>query len=94
MEKFTVEGVVDELVKRFEGMEDKVLSFKNSDDFALWCHSMLSGGIAMNVRNTYDLWDADSDMHKHFIGIGIMHPDDMSHHILKLVYDKIKENRT
>jgi hypothetical protein len=74
-------------------MEDEVLSYENADDFALWCHGMMSGGIAMNVRNTYDLWNKDSELNRYYTGIGIEHPDDMSHHILKLVYDKIKESK-
>lgn len=62
---------------------------KDEDTFAAFCHSQLSGGIGMKIRNEMGLWE-DSDLKRHFEYVhNCKHPDDMSDLIIRGVYKKI-----
>lgn len=77
--------IAKELYPRFKGLEE--FFEKTEDEFVSSCHSIFaSGGIAMQIRNEYDLWSDNSDAHKYFKALGVDHPDDMSAEILRKVY--------
>lgn len=40
---------------RFNGMES-FFETKDQDSFAAFCHSQMSGGIGMKIRNEFELW--------------------------------------
>lgn len=42
--------------------------------------------IGRSIRNSYNLWESNSQLHKEFNTIGVYHPDDMSGIILETVY--------
>lgn len=92
-QKNILESIVNDIYPAFEGMDSH---FKNQDKegFSLFCHSMLSGGISMTIRNKYKLWDKDSENHKYFKEVlKVEHPDDMSAKITEAIWDKYhKEN--
>lgn len=86
-----INKIVNEIYPKFEGMDDYFIKY-SSKEFASFCHSMLSGGISMWIRNNYKLWDEESKYHKYFVEeLGIEHPDDMSAEIVKQVYKKYNE---
>ncbi len=79
--------IVLQLFPKFEGIEE--LDTKSEDDFSTFCHSMISGGIAMNIRNVFHLWDPECSYHKYFKKeFRINHPDEMSSVITKAVWRK------
>lgn len=81
----TLEEAVTELLPRFEGMEEY---FKKSEDsFAAFCHSQLSGGIGMKIRNEFGFWTKDTDLYNHMVEVHkLTHPDSMSNLILRKIY--------
>ena len=85
----TLSEAVDYFIPAFKGMEE---DFKRSEDsFAGFCHSQLSGGIGMQIRNTLDLWNDKSTMHNHMKNVQkVAHPEDMSDKILREIYKKVK----
>lgn len=88
-----IEKIVEDIYPSFEGM-DEYFESKSRDEFRLFCHSMLSGGIAMHIRNKYELWDENSENHKYFKEVtGLEHPDDMSSAITAAVWDKYHNNK-
>jgi len=79
--------IVETLYPRFKGMEDHLA--KPEDEFQGFCGSMLNGGISMQIRNEFELWNVDSPNHKYFKEIhNTPHPDDMSGIILRGIQDK------
>lgn len=91
----TVEEAVDALMPRFKGMED--VFKRDIDNFASFCHSQLSGGIGMQIRNEYGFWSSQrpneqkTDLYVHMIEELKFDPTDadaMSDHILREVYKK------
>jgi len=86
----TLEESVDYYTPSFKGLEHL---FENSEDnFASFCHSQLSGGIGMQIRNQLGLWDADSVMTKHMNEVySLNHADDMSDLILREIYKKVNK---
>jgi len=86
----TLDEAVDYYLPKFKGPN----WFNDSEDsFASFCHSMLSGGIGMNIRNELGLWTKDTDIYKHFVNVhNIEHPDDMSDLILRSIYRKKTKN--
>lgn len=82
-----LEKIVEEIYPSFEGMDEYFLK-NDKRSFATYCHSMLSGGIAMHIRNQFKLWGPDSENHKYFLEKGIEHPDDMSAEITMAVWEK------
>jgi hypothetical protein len=84
-----IQRIVKEVVVRFEGMEAKVKG-STKEEFISYCHSQLSGGIGMQIRNSYDLWNPQSQAAQYFITRNITrHPDAMCAEILKAVYATI-----
>jgi hypothetical protein len=84
-----IQRIVKEVVIRFEGMEAKVKG-STKEEFISYCHSQLSGGIGMQIRNNYDLWNPQSQAAQYFITRNITrHPDAMCAEILKAVYATI-----
>lgn len=85
----TLEEAVDYYVPKFEGMESYFKEM-NEDTFASFCHSQLSGGIGMKIRNELGFWTKDTDIYKHMKKVHhLKHPDDMSDLIIRQVYKKI-----
>jgi len=81
---------VKEIIPMFGGMEEKIVK-STQNDFISYCHSQISGGIGMKIRNQYKLWQPDSEMAKYFTSRNIAtHPDSMSTELLKAVYNEIK----
>jgi hypothetical protein len=80
---------VAEIIPMFEGMEERIAKSTESD-FVSFCHSQISGGIGMKIRNHFKLWDPESELGKHFKVTGIAsHPDTMSSAILRAVHAQI-----
>jgi hypothetical protein len=87
----TLIEAVEFFIPAFEGCED--LFKKDEDSFAAFCHSQLSGGIGMKIRNSLELWDKKSIMHKYMKkNHKCKHPDDMSDKILREIYKKVNKN--
>lgn len=86
----TLSEAIDYFIPAFKGMENELE--RDEDNFAAFCHSQLSGGIGMQIRNHLKLWDENSPMHQHMkIEHGCKHPDEMSDKILREIYKKIKK---
>ena len=85
---------------KFDGMEQyfeatqenpvkgMILSVYDEDSFATFCHSQLSGGIGMKIRNHFEFWSNKKsplylDLKNNH---GCKHPDDMSNLIIKGIY--------
>jgi len=84
----TADEAADYYIPRFEGM-DKYFQEMDEDTFAVFCHSMLSGGIGMIIRNEMGFWSQDTELYHHMVNVQkINHPDDMSDHIIRLIYRK------
>lgn len=86
MESCVIPKTVDEAVKAmFHSWGwDKEASFRRdterhgAQEFALSLHNT----IGRKIRNEFGLWNADSELHKHCLTIGLKDPDEMSHRIL------------
>jgi len=86
----TLEEAVDYYIPFFKGMEEYFE--KSEDNFASFCHSQMSGGIGMQIRNYLGLWEAESVMTKHMNEVyDLNHADDMSDLILREIYKKVNE---
>lgn len=73
---------------QFDGME-KYFEDKDEDSFAAFCHSQLSGGIGMKIRNHFEFWsDKKTPL---YIDLATNHkctdPDAMSDKIIRGVYN-------
>lgn len=83
----TLEEAVEYLYPRFVGM-DKYFKCEQSQ-FSAFCHSQLSGGIGMKVRNELGLWEMKNDLYNSIKTVhNIEHPEDQSGLILRGVYHK------
>lgn len=86
----TLNDIVADVLPKFAGMETTSEFKMGEDKFASFCHSQLSGGIGMHIRNDYHLWDFESAAHLHFKTIyKLEHPDDMSDLIIRHVYRRM-----
>jgi len=83
-----VDEAVDYYIPRFNGME-KYFEEMDEESFSVFCHSMLSGGIGMTIRNEMGFWSRDTELYHHMVNVhNITHPDDMSDYIIRLIYRK------
>lgn len=83
----TVDEAVDVLISRFVGLSH--LFEKSEDDFASFCHSQLSGGIGMQIRNEFGFWTEHTEIYHHMVNEHCLtDPDEMSDFILRRVYKK------
>jgi len=83
----TLEEAVEYLYSRFDGM-DKYFKCQE-DQFTAFCHSQLSGGIGMKIRNELGLWEMKNDLCLHIKSVHqIEHPEDQSGLILKGIYKR------
>jgi hypothetical protein len=65
----------------------------SEDQFASFCHSQMSGGIGMTIRNEMGFWEKKSKIYKHMVEVHhLEHPDDMSDLIIRHVHKKMKED--
>jgi histidinol phosphatase-like enzyme len=86
----TLEEAIDYLLPRFEGMEKEFKQTEN--EFASMCHSQLSGGIGMKIRNEFGFWTGDTEIFRHMKEVQkVDHPDDMSDLIIRGVYKKFNK---
>lgn len=86
-EILNLQQAVSHMNANFDGMENYFYT-KTEDEFATFCHSQLSGGIGMKVRNYFNFWtDEESIL---FLDLkenhGCEHPDSMSDRIIRGVY--------
>lgn len=81
---------VEALIPRFAGA-DTWDEFKQGEDFfAAFCHSQLSGGIGMQIRNQYGLWEEGTPLREDLTkNHNCEHPDDMSDLLIREVYRRI-----
>lgn len=84
---------VNYVYDRFRGMEQTMCGM-DEDTFAAFCHSQTSGGIGMSIRNDLNLWEEESELHKHFRMRGLKHPDEMSDRIIRSVYRRMMTKQT
>ena len=85
----TVEEAVDYFIPMFEGMEEYFE--KSEDSFAAYCHSQMSGGIGMQIRNHLGFWTKDTDIYNHMVDVHkLEHADDMSDLILREIHKKMQ----
>lgn len=83
----TLEEAIEYFYPRFEGMDSHFS--KSQGDFAAFCHSQLSGGIGMKIRNELGFWTKDTAIYHHMVNVQrINHPDSMSDLIIRFIYDK------
>jgi len=64
----------------------KLLTTEEQVDFARMSEDeigRLHMGFGMWLRNNWGLWDENSDMCKHMKSLGFIHPDDMSHSLMR-----------
>jgi len=84
-----LDAAIDEILPMFEGMEPMAKA-RTADEFATFCHSQLSGGIGMKIRNHFGLWDNTKPLTKFFIDtFEHIHPDSMSAMILVGVHKRL-----
>lgn len=87
----TLEDAVEHLLPMFAGMEGVVEKY-DSEGFSAFCHSMISGGISMKIRNMFGFWSQDTDLYFHMRDVhGCSHPDDMSWKITDEIYKRLKK---
>ena len=90
---YTIYEAIEIIVDSFLNDENTVKCIKTEteNDFAAKSNTfLLGGGLAMKIRNGFNLWDENSDIVKEFNEIGMTHPDEMSDYILRKAYRKIK----
>lgn len=88
----TFNEAVKSLVPRFAGAADWDEFKQGEDFFAAFCHSQLSGGIGMQIRNQYGLWEPETPLRKDMeLNHKCEHPDDMSDLLIREVYKRLKE---
>jgi hypothetical protein len=93
-EKSQIDLAVDELYSNFEGM-DIYFQRMTENEFRAYCHSQISGGIGMKIRNMYSFWEMflgkkeKSDLYLELCsGMPGMHPDTMSSQLIARVYQR------
>lgn len=76
----------------FDGMES-FFEEKNEDSFAAFCHSQLSGGIGMKIRNEFEFWsNMETPLFKDLMtNHRAKNPDAMSDMIIRGIYKLRKE---
>lgn len=84
---------VDQINSKFDGMERYFVE-NDENTFASFCHSQLSGGIGMKIRNHFEFWSdqttplyLDLKNNHHCID-----PDAMSDKIIRGIY-KLRKNQ-
>lgn len=86
----TLEAAIAYVMPGFKGMENFIKKY-DENEFAAFCHSQLSGGIGMQIRNRLHLWIQNSELHQYFLKEhNLYHPDSMSDLIIRGVYQKMK----
>lgn len=89
MEIITLDKAIEHILPMFDGCEDMMKKY-SEDSWAIFCHSQLSGGIGMQIRNVLGLWEPKSPLRIHMRKEHkCKHPDDMSDLIIRKIY-KIK----
>lgn len=89
----TLEEAVTYYLPRFDGMESYFLE-KSESEFAAFCHSQMSGGIGMKIRNELGFWTKDTEIYRHMEQVHqLVHPDSMSDLIIRAIYKKKRELR-
>lgn len=85
----TLDQCVNRYLNRFKKLPDSLLE-KGEDYFSSYCHSQLSGGIGMQIRNELGLWVQDSPLHQYFLAEhNLFEPDAMSDLILRHIYREL-----
>ena len=86
------EEAVKYLLPMFEGMEQY---FNDSEDnFAAFCHSQLSGGIGMQIRNMFGFWTQDTELYRWMVKEEkLEYADEMSDLLLRKVYQAWHESK-
>ncbi len=81
----TINDAVKVLIPMFKGMENYMET--NEDSFAAFCHSQVSGGIGMKIRNILGFWENENTtLYKELNENGCKHPDNMSDYLIRLVH--------
>jgi len=85
----TLKEAVDYFIPWFEGMEN---DFKKTENlFSAYCHSQLSGGIGMQIRNHLGFWSKDTAIYHHMVDVHqLNHADDMSDLIIREIHKKMQ----
>jgi hypothetical protein len=84
-----LEKSAKKFLPRFKGMDEYFE--RGKEGFVSFCHSQLSGGIGMQIRNELELWDPYSEGQIYFVNKGIKHADEMSGKILAKIWDLFYE---
>ena len=88
-EPSTLDEAVDMIYTKFDGMQ-AIARQRTKQEFCNFCHSQMSGGIGMQIRNEFRLWHKDSPLRNYFINIDPnMHADHMSFLILEQVWERL-----
>lgn len=88
-----LESAIAYFLPKFEGLETDEHFIKGEQSFVNFCHSQLSGGIGMKIRNELKLWDEDTRLHIYFKRVHKAdHPDGMSALIIRGIY-KVMKNK-
>lgn len=81
-----IRKVIEELKPRFVGMEKYMT---NKSEFQSFCHSQISGGIGMKIRNEYGLWQNSEVYHAIAKQEQLVEPDSMSNYLIGVIFDEM-----
>ncbi|OIN55742.1 DUF6794 domain-containing protein [Arsenicibacter rosenii] len=88
----TLDDAVTYLLPKFRDARSWPEFNQSEDAFLGMCGSILTGGIAMKIRNELKLWEQDSPLHQHFLSEhNLFNADDMSALILRRIYRTLKQ---
>jgi hypothetical protein len=87
-----LEEAVEYYLPRFVNME-KYFSM-DEGTFSMFCHSMVSGGIGMAIRNEMGFWTKDTELYNHMKTVhNLEDANDMSDLIIVSVYRQYHNKR-
>lgn len=86
----TEQEAIEYLIPKFDGIE-KYAKGMSKKEFNIFCHSQISGGIGMKIRNELGLWTKKTEIYKNMIRFyGELPPDELSSILIDKIYEKIK----
>ncbi len=89
----TIEGAVDELYSKWKDNVDFIEDINQNIDADSWASS-IHHSMGRAIRNGYKLWSENTPVRDEFRNsLSMSHPDDMSHYILKKIFEKAKSTK-
>lgn len=89
-----LDEAINFITPMFKGM-DNIFSSKSEDEFAAYCHSQMSGGIGMQIRNGLGLWGKNKLLIEHMKTVhNCPHPDNMSDLIIRKIHQVFNTHKS